>query len=592
MPEERRQFRILYRDFLRRIIDLDVLSSHGDIEKLLVQFAAMLAAFSFTFLVGFGPKYVILTDPHARVAIRADIEFLIATTMAVAGLFSVLAWNTVLPDRRDCLILGQLPIRARTVFLAKTAAVATALGVAMAALNIFTGFWFPFVALSGDGMMAALRSLAGYWLATAAAGAFVACGMFALQGAAAQILPYRYFLRVSGVLQLAAFFAILSAWFLRPPGAAPWLPSSWFFGLEQQFSGREPFHPLAARALRALLAVGSVSAIAFALSYGRSMRKIVEQPDILPAGRLRRSPRFSYAILRRPIDRAMVLFTARTIARSRQHRLFLAAYGGIGLAVAFAYLRDLLYGPSEVYERQLGTQWNQLNVPLLMGGVALLCFAVVGARAIFSLPIELGANWVFRLTAVHAPAAYFSGVRKALVAVTILPVWLASAAAYFLIWPARPAAQHMLVLSLAAVLFVHASLGQFRKIPFTCSYLPGKSNLHVRLGIYGGVLIFASSLCVQIEYFTMPHAVRFATFCLVLSVAAGVAWRRWSAFVEWPYNSLQFEELPLADIEALDLHNPPAGHTGGPLPPLDARVSIRPRAIYPLGTAAEPPPEC
>ena len=46
MPEERRQFRILYRDFLRRIVDLDVLSSHGDIEKLLVQFAAMLAAFS------------------------------------------------------------------------------------------------------------------------------------------------------------------------------------------------------------------------------------------------------------------------------------------------------------------------------------------------------------------------------------------------------------------------------------------------------------------------------------------------------------------------------------------------------------------
>lgn len=27
MPEERRQFRVLYRDFLRRIIDLDVLSA-------------------------------------------------------------------------------------------------------------------------------------------------------------------------------------------------------------------------------------------------------------------------------------------------------------------------------------------------------------------------------------------------------------------------------------------------------------------------------------------------------------------------------------------------------------------------------------
>ena len=55
---ERRQFRILYRDFLRRIVDLDVLSSHGDVEKLLVQFAALLAAFNFTYVIVAGPKYL------------------------------------------------------------------------------------------------------------------------------------------------------------------------------------------------------------------------------------------------------------------------------------------------------------------------------------------------------------------------------------------------------------------------------------------------------------------------------------------------------------------------------------------------------
>ena len=78
--------------------------------------------------------------------------------------------------------------------------------------------------------------------------------------------------------------------------------------------------------------------------------------------------------MRRPIDRAIVLFTARTIARSRQHRLYLAAYGGIGLAVAFAYARDLLYGPSDLYARRLGLQWNQPNVPLLIG--VLVGFAI------------------------------------------------------------------------------------------------------------------------------------------------------------------------------------------------------------------------
>ena len=121
MPAERRQFRILYRDFLRRLIDLDVLSSDGDIEKLLVQFAAMLAAFNFSFLLFAGPKYFTarVSPAQLRLAIGSEFEFLIATTMAVAGLFAVLAWNTVLPDRRDCLILGLLPVRTRTVFFAK-----------------------------------------------------------------------------------------------------------------------------------------------------------------------------------------------------------------------------------------------------------------------------------------------------------------------------------------------------------------------------------------------------------------------------------------------------------------------------------------
>jgi hypothetical protein len=224
-----------------------------------------------------------------------------------------------------------------------------------------------------------------------------------------------------------------------------------------------------------------------------------------------------------------------------------------------------------------------------MGGLVLLCFAVVGARAIFSLPFELRANWVFWLTAVQPPAAYFRAVRKALFSLTVLPVWMAAAAAYFLIWPARPAALHMLVLSLAAILFVHVSLYQFRKIPFACSYLPGKSNMHVRLALYGGTLILVASFCVQIEYFTMPYPWRFGVFCGFLSIAAAWAVRHWSNFANSPYNWIQFEELPQADVEALDLHNPPATPPSAP-PPLETGVSIRPQSIYALQSAVESPP--
>ena len=344
-------------------------------------------------------------------------------------------------------------MRTRTVFLAKVAAIATALGVAIVALNIFTGLTFPFFALPGNaGWVAALRSFAGYWLAMAASGLFVCCAMLALQGLAAQLLPYRLFLRVSSFLQLAAFFGdpggLLSQTARRRTVAA--LVVVFRTPAAAQRRGALP----SASRPRTLVALGRVQCGRRFVHPGlraQYSQRSSSSPTSCRAGHIR-PPRLSYAILRRPVDRAIVLFTARTIARSRQHRLFLAAYAGIGLAIAFAYARDLLYGTNDPYARKLAAHWNQLNAPLLMAGVVLLCFAVAGARAIFSLPVSLRANWVFQLTAVHAPRAYFAAVRKALFAVTVLPIWIVCAAAYFLIWPARFAAQHMLVLSHRAVL--------------------------------------------------------------------------------------------------------------------------------------------
>src|SRR5205807_707474 len=121
------QFRVLYRDFLVRIVDLELISSHGDIQKLLVQLTALLAAFSLTFAFYVVRLHTALTSPEMQWrAAAGESEFMIATTMAIAGLLAVLAWNAVFPDRGDCLGLGLLPVRARTIFLAKLAAIGTA----------------------------------------------------------------------------------------------------------------------------------------------------------------------------------------------------------------------------------------------------------------------------------------------------------------------------------------------------------------------------------------------------------------------------------------------------------------------------------
>ncbi len=572
MPDERRQFRILYRDFLSRMVDIEVLSARGDVQKLLGQFGALLAALSFVLAFIMVPRYVSSKLPPAKLQIAAwgDEEFLIGITIAVVGLFAVIAWNAVLPDRRDALVLGPLPVRLRTIFLAKVAAVTTALGVSIGAVNVFTGLTVPFIAISG-GTWEFPRAIAAYWLTMIAAGVFVFTSLLAMQGIAAQIFSYRVFQRISSFLQLAAFFAILAVFFLTPPLAsvaalsAPanhrileFLPSYWFLGLFHWLNGsmHPVFGPLAARAIRDTVAVFAVASATYALAYYRHVRRIIEEPDIAPGSRssLHLLSRLACFALPRPLDRAILLFTARTMARSRQHRFpRWSAYGGVGLAIALAYAKSLIYG----YSRE---PWNQLNSPLLVGGFVVLLFAIVGARAVFALPVALPANWVFKITAIHSPFAYFTAVRRSLYLLAAAPVLIVAAIFYLAIWPGRPAAEHIVILIAAGIFIVERSLTLFRKIPFTCSYLPGSGNLTVRFGIYAIVFLVMSEVLFGQAEFALLHRVSgFAAYAAVLIALA--IWTRWrSTNYARSCRQLQFEELPPSEVFSLDLKSDPGSN--------------------------------
>ena len=141
----RLQFRILYREFLFRMVDLELLAPQGEMTKLLGQFAAVMIALSlFGSIVGFSFADSRL-PPQARLLVAWMSEhFLISTTMLVVGLYAVLSWDSTFPNRRDVLVLAPLPIRARTLFLAKVAAVITALILTVIALHVAAGFVWPY----------------------------------------------------------------------------------------------------------------------------------------------------------------------------------------------------------------------------------------------------------------------------------------------------------------------------------------------------------------------------------------------------------------------------------------------------------------
>src|SRR5262245_46418949 len=143
---ERRQFRILHREFLFRVIDRELLSAHaqgGDSSKLLLQFVSLLIGISLACCIpawSFGD----VQPPQVRQMFAWGLEhFFIATTMLVVGLFAVLIWDSLFPDRRDVNVLAPLPIRTRTIFLARLAAIASALGLAVGSLHLAAGLVWP-----------------------------------------------------------------------------------------------------------------------------------------------------------------------------------------------------------------------------------------------------------------------------------------------------------------------------------------------------------------------------------------------------------------------------------------------------------------
>jgi CubicO group peptidase (beta-lactamase class C family) len=349
---------------------------------------------------------------------------------------------------------------------------------------------------ASSGFAGFLRWFAAYWFTMLASGVFIYCGVLGVQGLAAQVLPRRLFLRVSGLLQLAAFCLFVCGYFLQPVFGglssltAPeiqrllkWVPSYWFLGLFHELNGsmHPILAPLARRAWTGLVIVVCGTGVAYTLSYLRTLRRIVEEPDITPGSR-----RFGWLpSFGSPVQTAIGQFSVRTLVRSRQHRVILAFYWGIGFALTIF----LLKAPAI----QDGTTTAGADTSLLAASIVMMVLAVAGMRVVFALPLDLRANWIFRVTPVAPARECVAATRRALLLLSAAPVWTGSTVLCLRLWPWRQATVHLVVLGLLGVLLGDLALRGFWKLPFTCSYLPGKSQVHMvflgAVGLMWGVLL-------------------------------------------------------------------------------------------------------
>ena len=558
------QFRILYRQFLFRIVDVELLSAQGETSKLLGQFASLLVFLGMIFSF---PLWALTGDDlpaRARLLASWELEhFLIATTMLIVGLFAVLSWDSTLPDQRDVLVLAPLPVRASTMFLAKVAAIATGLAVTVAILNVLPGIPAPLAfAPLNSGLIGLPRSFAAYWITIFAAGAFILCCVLGLQGLAAQVLPRRQFLRVSSFLQIAAFCLFVSAYFLQPSltslealTAAEnqyWLaclPSYWFLGLFQQLNGsmQPALAPLAVRAWEGLAIAGSATAFVYSLSYFRMLGRIAEEPDIVPRfRRWRWLPGLGGSL-----ETAIGQFSIRTLLRSRKHRLILAFYLGIGLALTILFV-GLLVNLQQPRVGSVNILWREPNAGMLLSSVIIMFFGVLGTRVGFAMPLDLTANWIFRVTPVGGVTECLQANRRALLVLAVTPVWVGSAVIFLWLWPWWPAVGHLAVLAILGIAAAEVALAGFRKIPFTCSYLPGKSNLHLTFWL----CVLALGLLVDqgavLELHALWHPASCAVMIAILLIALALARKR--TVVQTKSEALEFEDAPPPAVMVLGLH--------------------------------------
>ena len=402
-----------------------------------------------------------------------------------------------------------------------------------------------------------IRSFFAYWITMVAAGVFTFCCVLGMQGSAAQLLPRRWFLRASAFLQLAVFCLLVSGYFLqRSPVTVlvtgprqswlSWIPSYWFVGMYQQLSGslHPALEPFARRAWIGLIVAVCATALAYAASYRRTLRKIVEEPDVSPSFKNFWLPRFGDSF-----ETAIAQFSIRSLFRSRQHRMIFAFYLGVGLAFALLFLN----APRELSGPTSDDAWRQPSVPLLASTIVMMGFWVAGARVVFSLPLDLRANWIFRVMPFRAGRQCLRARRRALFALSVAPAWVISAAVVFPRCPWKPAALHLSLLGCLGIILAEFSFEGIQKIPFTCSYLPGRTHIHVTFLFWIYVILGGIVGCAVAEREMLQSPAASAALLAGLGIAALVAILRNNWLANPSRAELRFEEEPPDRLISLDL---------------------------------------
>ncbi|HLY16611.1 MAG TPA: hypothetical protein VKR61_05275 [Bryobacteraceae bacterium] len=561
--QERHQFTKLARNFLARFFESDLLSPQADFRATLSQALGLLATPGLLLPLLMMP--LLMMDPNAARSPSGKLIF-VFLSMLVMGVLSVLEWDALMLDHRDQSILMSLPLRPRTIFAAKFWALAQFILIFSVDVNAGSILMLPpleMVGLSKAGFLTLARYAIAHAAGTIGAGSFMFLLVVSAQATLINVFSPRWFRRISTVVQVTAILTLLIALFFFPAvleqmtfwkqhnsAIFRWFPAMWYVGICEVLQGTADvqFQSAAHIGLYALVVTGGCAVAAYAVSYGRYTRSSMEIPaKITPRRGEKRS--VSDILVRRlapnPLERATLRFTLLTMRQSPTHRLILAAYVGTGLAIVLEEIVSLSF--------RSGAEWRQARqMALLSLPLVISFFLLSGMRFVFNIPSELAANWVFQMAERGEKSAYVSGVRKVMSMVVVAPLGLLILPVYAVLAGAGTAIVHAIYCALLSLILIEALLWRMNKVPFACSYSPGRFPVVALLCGYWLAFMAYTDLMVLAETYFLHSGVASA---ISLSVLAGLLWGL-MAYRKRPHGettALEFYEEPDPVVRTLDL---------------------------------------
>jgi hypothetical protein len=566
----------LTRHFFNRFFDIEFVSRDADVHLGVAHILALLTvpAIVYTLFVTVAYGYVYWHFSWAlykAICITVQCRYLLFS-MVVIGIAAVVEWDRLFPDGQDYAILMPLPLKLRNIFCAKVAAILIFMGLFILSVAGLPTLFYPPIEVGGllhEGPFSHLVWLiAAHGIAVFSGCLFMFLFFVALQGVLINLLSYSHYRKISVYVQGLATVYLVCQLFLFPliPELLPaWekthspvlyaLPPMWFLGLYRTLVGTQSalFHSLARIAIIAFGSSAVVAVVTYLACYRRHSQMAFE------SARDRRPSRFGIGRLVTWLldrlwlndgpERATFYFVLKTLARNGKHRLYFVAYLAVGVALALMGILEMMVHSAHGNLLAAVTRPNEalLAIPLVLS-----FFTLVGMRAAFGFPAELGANWIFQITEESNGRKCLDGVRKAMIALAIAPLFALTLAFYALLWGLAASLLAVVFGILLSLILVELLLCSFRKIPFTCSHLPGKTNLPLMGAVYWLIFTFYAYSMASLEtwMFKEPGAWAVAIAIEVFALVQAIIYRN-RLFTRL---EVEFEDKPVPAVQTLDLN--------------------------------------